>query len=409
MNFIIPENILTIITEINNAGYKAHIVGGCLRDFLLNMEPTDWDITTNASPNTIKCLFKKTFDTGLKHGTITVLYNKTVAEVTSWRKDSVYSDHRRPDYVTPSDSLLEDLSRRDFTINAMAYHPDDGLLDPFHGLSDLKNNIIRCVGSPLTRFSEDALRMLRAIRFAAQLGFTIEAETLSAISKQAYDIRHISKERVQAEINKILQSNNPDKLKLIWKTNINKIIFPQIGILPRSWEKAVKYFIGSEYQNQILLGLLFYTSCDIDALQHARDYLNNHKYDNKTKKSVSMHIKCLDAIKPITPRNTRKNAAEYGVSITNNAIRMLYVLGQLSPSELKSYNNTIEQDIPTELNISGNHLLAIGLRDRNIGNMLNLLLLCIYERPELNKKDILIGLVKIINSIKYTKKSAAKI
>ena len=203
MNYIIPS-ILNMY-QINNAGYKAHIVGGCLRD--MPEMRTDWDITTNASPGTIKGLFKRTFDTGIKHGTVTVLYDNFAVEVTTWRKDSTYSDHRRPDAVIPTNSLEEDLSRRDFTVNAMAYHPEEGLVDPFDGLTDLKSKLIRCVGSPQARFSEDALRILRAIRFSAQLDFKIEEKTLQAIKELYRDILHISKERIQAEINKILLSD----------------------------------------------------------------------------------------------------------------------------------------------------------------------------------------------------------
>lgn len=402
MDFIIPENILNIIAKINNIGYKAHIVGGCLRDSLLNKEPTDWDITTNASPDAIKGLFKKTFNTGLKHGTVTVLYDSIAVEVTTWRKDSTYTDHRRPDTVTPTNSLLEDLSRRDFTMNAMAYHPEEGLVDPFGGLEDLERRLIRCVGNPLARFSEDALRILRAIRFSAQLDFEIEAKTFLAIKELSSDIFHISKERIQAELNKILQSNTPSRLSLIWETGLNKIIFPKIENLSSKWNQSIKHFIGSEYQKEILLVLLFYTSCSINPLICAQDYLSTYKYDNKTRRSITSHFKCLDCIKPLTPRNIRKSATEYGSIIINNIYRILDALGCLSTLEHISYKSTLDQLIPSSLALSGTEIKNLGIEGYDIKNMLDALLHCIYEKPSLNNQDTLMNLVRNIKSTKFS-------
>ena len=185
-----------IIRTLEDAGFSAYAVGGCVRDYLLGQIPKDIDITTSATPEMVKELFPKTFDTGIEHGTVTVLWYGTGYEVTTFRTEGKYSDHRRPDHVEFSRSLEEDLSRRDFTINAMAYHPSKGLIDLFHGKEDLEKGIIRCVGKASERFEEDALRMLRAIRFAARFGFRIEEETVQAAVQRASTISFVSRERI---------------------------------------------------------------------------------------------------------------------------------------------------------------------------------------------------------------------
>ena len=177
----LPVNVKEIITTLENAGYEAYAVGGCVRDTLLNKEPDDWDITTSATPEEAKALFPRTIDTGIQHGTITVLMGKETYEVTTYRIDGEYEDSRHPKEVIFTSNLLEDLKRRDFTINAMAYNDRSGIVDAFDGMKDLENKVIRCVGNPRERFTEDALRMMRAVRFAAQLGFTVVPETLSQI------------------------------------------------------------------------------------------------------------------------------------------------------------------------------------------------------------------------------------
>jgi tRNA nucleotidyltransferase (CCA-adding enzyme) len=173
----IPEDVKKIIETLNRAGHEAYAVGGCVRDVILEKTPKDWDITTSAPPELVKKLFKHTVDTGILHGTVTVLFGKRGYEVTTYRIDGEYEDLRRPKSVEFVTDLTEDLRRRDFTINAMAYNPEEGLIDRFEGIKDLKERTIRCVGNPEERFSEDALRMLRAVRFSAQLSFEIEEKT----------------------------------------------------------------------------------------------------------------------------------------------------------------------------------------------------------------------------------------
>lgn len=228
---IIPEGASRIIRELNNRGFEGFVVGGCVRDSLLGKTPNDWDITTSATPEEVKAIFPKTFDTGIEHGTVTVVFKNEHGydnyEVTTYRIDGKYSDHRRPESVEFTRSLEEDLKRRDFTINAMAYSEDRGVVDLFGGMEDLKSGIIKCVGEASERFDEDALRILRAIRFAAQLGFEIEEKTREAMKNQARFLSDISAERIQVELSKLLVSDNPGRLEEAYELGITKIILPE--------------------------------------------------------------------------------------------------------------------------------------------------------------------------------------
>lgn len=237
-----PQGAEYIIKELNRHGFEAFIVGGCVRDALLGKEPSDWDITTSAKPEDIKHIFRHTVDTGVLHGTVTVLIygskasgkngkNHESFEVTTYRVDGAYTDHRRPDKVTFTDRLAEDLKRRDFTINAMAYNDESGLVDIFDGQGCLENKVIACVGNAKDRFDEDALRILRAIRFSAQLGFAIEGKTLEAMKKQSALLKEISAERIQAELTKLITSNNPDRLITAYELGITKIILPEFDAM----------------------------------------------------------------------------------------------------------------------------------------------------------------------------------
>ena len=203
MRIRLPEHVQQIIQRLEKEGYEAYAVGGCIRDTLLGRLPQDWDITTSACPQAVKELFSHTVDTGIRHGTVTVLLNRQGYEVTTYRIDGEYEDGRHPKSVTFTGELAEDLKRRDFTINAMAYNETRGLVDEFDGTGDLKRGIIRCVGSPVERFEEDALRMLRAVRFAAQLGFDIEEETGAAVAALSGTIAKVSAERIQMELVKL--------------------------------------------------------------------------------------------------------------------------------------------------------------------------------------------------------------
>lgn len=225
----IPEKVEYILDILKANNYEGYVVGGCVRDSVLGRIPGDWDITTSAKPEEVKKIFRKTVDTGIEHGTVTVILGGEGFEVTTYRVDGKYEDHRHPTEVEFTPDLKEDLKRRDFTINAMAYNPEKGIVDLFDGIKDLKHCCIRCVGEPEERFSEDALRMLRGIRFAGQLDFTIEEHTLEAIQKQSASIGKVSVERIRTEITKLLLSKRPDKLLLVEKTGLSEDFLPEFS------------------------------------------------------------------------------------------------------------------------------------------------------------------------------------
>lgn len=223
----IPSKAAEIIQELAAHGFEAYAVGGCVRDSILGRKPEDWDITTSARPEQVKAIFPRTVDTGIEHGTVTVLMDREHFEVTTYRVDGEYEDHRHPKEVTFTASLEEDLKRRDFTINAMAYNPETGLIDIFNGIEDLKNQVIRCVGDPGERFDEDALRILRAIRFSAQLGFQIDAATQRAMSERAKDLKEVSAERIRVELVKLLVSGHPEYIREACRLGITRVILPE--------------------------------------------------------------------------------------------------------------------------------------------------------------------------------------
>lgn len=224
MQIKLPAPAEEILNKLNENGYEAYVVGGCVRDMMLGREPGDWDITTSALPEQVKQVFRRTIDTGIMHGTVTVMMGDEGYEVTTYRIDGEYSDGRHPNSVEFTPNLTEDLKRRDFTINAMAYNSSVGLVDEFGGMEDLKQGMIRCVGEPMDRFGEDALRILRAIRFSAQLGFAIEADTYEAIRVIAPNMVHVSKERIQVELTKLLLSAHPDFISMVYETGISPYV-----------------------------------------------------------------------------------------------------------------------------------------------------------------------------------------
>ena len=226
MKINLPPKVRYIINKIYQNNYEAYIVGGCVRDAILGFEPNDYDITTSASPNTIQEIFKdfKCIETGIEHGTVSVLMEDEIFEITTYRIEGEYKDHRRPEKVDFTDRLEEDLKRRDFTINAMAYNEKKGLIDLFGGKEDLNNKIIKTVGNPYDRFNEDGLRMIRAIRFSSKLNFTIEKETLKAIYDKSSIINNISLERITDEFTKIILSDKPENIKYLFETKLLKYL-----------------------------------------------------------------------------------------------------------------------------------------------------------------------------------------
>ena len=321
MNINIPKNVKFIIDTYYNNNYEACMVGGCVRDSLLGLKPKDFDITTSALPEITENLFTKTIPTGIKHGTVTVVIDKENFEVTTYRTEENYIDNRRPEKVEFVKDLKEDLSRRDFTINAFAYNDKEGLIDYFNGMDDLKNKVIRAVGDPNKRFNEDALRMLRAIRFSAQLGFSIESKTYDAIKDNVQLIKNISNERIRDELCKILLSDNPcEGIETLRETNMLSIILPEINDLVeytplcnnhnRNVFTHTLKVLNNTYANlNLRLAALFHDIGKINtitALPNGHHYFPGHseegakmvmdilkrlKFDNLTIESISALIK----------------------------------------------------------------------------------------------------------------------
>lgn len=222
-----PIQVAEIIHTLQNAGFEAYAVGGCVRDSLLGRVPNDWDITTSAEPQQVKQLFRRTIDTGIQHGTVTVMLDHVGYEVTTYRIDGKYEDGRHPKEVVFTASLEEDLKRRDFTVNAMAYNDEEGIVDLFDGIGDMERKVLRCVGDPVARFSEDALRMMRAVRFSAQLDYEIEGRTKDAILELAPTLQKISAERIQVELVKLMTSDHPERIRTCYETGLTAIFFPE--------------------------------------------------------------------------------------------------------------------------------------------------------------------------------------
>ena len=328
-NIKLPDDVQFIIHTLQLHGFEAYAVGGCVRDSILGREPGDWDITTSAMPEETKALFDKTFDTGIEHGTITVLLNHEGYEVTTYRIDGKYEDSRHPKEVTFTRNLKEDLLRRDFTINAMAYNDKDGIVDIFGGMQDLEKHMIRCVGNARERFSEDALRILRGVRFAAQLGFEIEKETRQAIRKLAPNLSYISAERIQTELVKLLVSDHPEKIQDAYELGITKVILPEFDAMMETTQETLHhcYNVGEHTIHALMnipadkvlrLTMLFHDTgkparktVDPDGTAHFKGHayvseeltksiMHRLKFDNDTLRKVSKLVLYHDDRMPAT-------------------------------------------------------------------------------------------------------------
>lgn len=246
----LPKDVADIIHTLEKAGYEAYAVGGCVRDRILGREPQDWDITTSAKPEQIKRLFPKTIDTGIQHGTVTVLRNRMGYEVTTYRIDGEYEDNRHPSSVEFTDNLALDLERRDFTMNAMAYNDGRGLVDEFQGLEDLEAGVIRCVGNPGDRFDEDALRMLRAVRFSGQLCFSVEENTRRAAEERVAHLKQISAERIRVELTKLLVARDAGRIRDAYRMGMTKVFLPELDDM-MDWEQRNPHHIYTVGEHSI--------------------------------------------------------------------------------------------------------------------------------------------------------------
>lgn len=372
----IPKEVQSIINDIEGYGHEAYIVGGCVRDMLLGKEPKDWDITTNATPDRIKAFFKRTVDTGIKHGTVTVIMGKNTYEVTTYRLDGKYSDGRHPDKVEFSSLLEEDLKRRDFTINAMAFSHKRGLVDLFNGVSDLKNSRIACVGSPKERFDEDALRMLRAVRFAARLGFCIDEKTAKAIEELAPNLLKVSKERVWTELLGTLCSDNPEKIELLFDYGIAKYVSESFAYVSIG-EDIVKLKLLPMKKSLRLAFLLHKTERD-----KALSVLKELKSDNDTFTRVRILLDFLAQDISKDRYEIKKLLRRMGSDNFDDLLRLKAVI---NPDEVKSLKgiSDVKEDIILKaeafeiahLDITGNDLISAGIeKGPKIGESLEYLL-----------------------------------
>lgn len=435
MYIVLPEKVKKIIAVIESAGYEAYAVGGCVRDSILGRTPDDWDITTSAKPLKIKELFRRTVDTGIKHGTVTVLLDKEGFEVTTYRIDGAYEDSRHPKDVTFTSDITEDLKRRDFTVNAMAYNDLHGLIDVFGGIRDMEMKAVRCVGDPKERFAEDALRMMRAVRFSAQLGYSIDEAAKSAIGEMAGSLKDISAERIRTELVKLLCSPHPDYLETCYETGITAVIFPEFDRMMQTVQNNPHhlYTVGkhtlrslTEIGNDKVLRLtmLFHDigkpetrTTDEEGTDHfyghaavsekiTRNVLRRLKFDNDTLNKVSKLVRYHDYDIGTTAKSVRRAIHKIGEDIFPYLLEVkradIYAQSGYKREEKSERLSEIqriyheilrlEQCVSLKtLAVNGSDLIKAGMRPgKEIGEALNYLLALVLENPELNTKQELL-------------------
>lgn len=436
MKINLPKQVKWILDELNRQGFEAFAVGGCVRDAILGREPQDWDITTNAKPEQVKEVFPRTIDTGIQHGTVTVMVDHVGYEVTTYRIDGEYEDCRHPKEVSYTSNLLEDLKRRDFTINAMAYNEENGLVDAFEGEEDLKQGIIRCVGAAKERFTEDALRMLRALRFAAQLGFTIEDATREAITELVGNLKKVSAERIQVELTKLLVSDHPEEMREVYGTGISAVILPE-------WDEMMKtrqrnphhcYSVGEHTLSVLrqvppqkvlryaaLLHDVAKPQClttDEAGIDHfhghpekgaelARKIMRRLKMDNATTDAVCGLVKYHDRNPELSKKAVRRMVYRIGKQyypqlfvlkkadiLAQSSYRQQEKLAALAQYERLYREITEAQECLSlkELAVTGSDLIAAGMKPgKEIGDVLQKLLELVIDDPGKNTKEYLLG------------------
>ena len=389
----LPYEVEWVIGKIRDAGYEAFAVGGCVRDTLLGRTPEDWDVTTSARPEAVKAIFERTVDTGLQHGTVTVLKNRKGYEVTTYRIDGEYHDGRHPDSVEFTPNLLEDLKRRDFTINAMAYSHETGIVDEFGGMEDLKAGIVRCVGRPEDRFTEDALRLLRALRFSAQLGFEIEESTYAAIKTIAPNLAKVSKERVQAELTKLLLSAHPERILLLKETGLSAQIVPGFDAVfaPALFSKL------SRLPAEKSLRWAGFLLCQ--STKQAEAVLKGLKMDNETIGNVSRMIEGAKETLPLEKPAVRRAMSRYTPYQLEGALKLKELMGSPDAGEIRRLREEIIRDGDCvslkDLAVKGRDLLEAGVeRGPMVGEILNHLFDLVLLYPEKNDRELLLKEVR---------------
>lgn len=432
----LPEKVKLIIQRIMDAGFEAYAVGGCIRDSLLMRTPDDWDITTSATPFQVKSLFSHTVDTGIKHGTVTVLMGGEGFEVTTYRIDGEYEDGRHPSEVVFTPSLEEDLKRRDFTINAMAYNETDGMVDIFDGMGDIQRGLVRCVGNPMERFLEDALRIMRAIRFSAQLGYRIDESTKEAIHRLAPDLKRISAERIQTELVKLVTSPHPEYLRIAYELGITKVILPEFDKcmeIPQNnphhcfgvGEHILESMKAVPADRILRLAMLFHdigkpetVTVDEEGISHfhghpaiseeiAGKVLRRLKFDNHTIDQVTRLVRYHDYYVEPSQRCVRRAVMKVGEDIfplllqVKNADMEAQSAYQRKDKEenMRAVSRLYEQILAQKqcvslktLDVTGRDLMEqTGLPPgKQIGEILKYLLDFVVDDPSRNQKEILI-------------------
>lgn len=434
-----PISVMKIIETLEQAGFEAYAVGGCVRDSLLGRNPSDWDITTSARPEQVKALFSHTIDTGIRHGTVTVMLEHVGYEVTTYRIDGEYEDSRHPKEVIFTPLLTEDLKRRDFTINAMAWNPRAGIIDEFGGMEDLDEGIIRCVGSPEERFSEDALRMMRAVRFSAQLGYEIEPATKAAIRKLAPNLTHVSAERIQVELVKLVESMHPDYLRVAYETGITRVVLPEFDLCMETEQHNPHhcYTVGEHMLHSMLavssnrylrLAMLLHDiakpekkKTDEQGIDHfhghqeaseemAKVILRRLKFDNETIRIVSRLIGFHDYRFPAERRSVRRAVWKVGedlfpmllqVKEADTVAQSLYEREEKLEwiAKVEKLYREILKDREClslkDLAVTGRDLIRAGCAPGpELGRILNEMLQDVLEHPEHNNKEYLLQSIR---------------
>lgn len=434
-----PISVMKIIETLEQAGFEAYAVGGCVRDSLLGRNPSDWDITTSARPEQVKALFSHTIDTGIRHGTVTVMLEHVGYEVTTYRIDGEYEDSRHPKEVIFTPLLTEDLKRRDFTINAMAWNPRAGIIDEFGGMKDLDEGIIRCVGSPEERFSEDALRMMRAVRFSAQLGYEIEPATKDAIRKLAPNLTHVSAERIQVELVKLVESMHPDYLRVAYETGITRVVLPEFDLCMETEQHNPHhcYTVGEHMLHSMLavssnrylrLAMLLHDiakpekkKTDEQGIDHfhghqeaseemAKVILRRLKFDNETIRIVSRLIGFHDYRFPAERRSVRRAVWKVGedlfpmllqVKEADTMAQSLYEREEKLEwiAKVEKLYREILKDREClslkDLAVTGRDLIRAGCAPGpELGRILNEMLQDVLEHPEHNNQEYLLQSIR---------------
>ncbi len=435
MKIDLPENVRKIIDRLSREGYEAYAVGGCVRDCILGKTPDDWDITTNAEPLEIKKLFSHTVDTGIKHGTVTVLKGKDMYEVTTYRIDGKYTDGRHPDEVTFTKSLEEDIKRRDFTINAMAYNDKEGLVDLFDGIEDLNKGIIRAVGNAHDRLSEDALRILRAIRFGARFDYDLDEDLKEAIRELSPKLEIISAERILSELTKLVTSPHPERCRDLYEMGVSKVILPEFDRIMETkqnnphhcysvGEHTLKSMENIENDKVLRFTMLFHDfgkaetkTTDEDGIDHfhghaevsvklAHDILRRLKSDNETINRVCHLIKYHDLRFPAEKKTVRRIASKTGPDEFPDILKVMKA-DVLAQSEYKREEKLsfieetarLFEEIVSEkecmslkdLAVDGRKLIRLGEKPGpELGNILKDMLSYVLEDPKRNTEEELI-------------------